>query len=64
MISKLSPKDCQRFQHWEVFCSESNEYEEIDAFAYGFRFGALLMNAVFASGETPPNPGVPAPKNK
>lgn len=53
-MHKMSLDDCQRFEALESLYSHSSDYEQEDAFAYGFKLGTMLMCAVFM-GEGEPN---------
>lgn len=44
---KMSLDDAERFKQLENLFMESNNYEQEDAFAYGFKFATMLMCAVF-----------------
>lgn len=46
--SIMSPKDYERFLEMEDLYERSGEHDDIDAFAYGLRFGAMFMNAILA----------------
>lgn len=46
-IQKMSSDDCERFKNLDKLYLQSNEFEQIDAFTYGFKFGATIMSAVF-----------------
>ncbi|MCL2851883.1 MAG: hypothetical protein FWE20_02440 [Defluviitaleaceae bacterium] len=52
-IQKMSIDDGERFQKLENLYTYSNEFEQEDAFAYGFRLAAMLMCAVFMSDGEP-----------
>ena len=53
-IQKMSLDDCQRFQALDGLYSQANEFEQIDAFSYGFKLGTMLMCAVFMDEDEPP----------
>ena len=44
---KMSLDDFQRLQALENLYSEASDYEQTDAFSYGFKLGTTLMCAVF-----------------
>ena len=44
---KMSLDDFQRLIALENLYTESSDYEQTDAFAYGFKLGTTLMCAVF-----------------
>ena len=44
---KMSLDDFQRFQNLEGLYLRSSDFEQADAFSYGFRLGTKLMCAVF-----------------
>ena len=50
-VGKMSLDDCQRFQALESLYTQAHEFDEIDAFFYGFRLGVRLMIAVFSGDE-------------
>jgi len=52
-IQKMSIDDCERFQKLENLYSHSNEFEQEDAFAYGFKLATMLICAVFMSDGEP-----------
>ena len=47
---KMSLDDFQRLQALEHLYGEESEFEQIEAFAYGFRLGTMLMCGVFGDG--------------
>jgi hypothetical protein len=44
---KMSLDDFQRLQALENLYNEASDFEQMDAFTYGFRLGTTLMCAVF-----------------
>jgi len=46
-MQKMSIDDCQRFEALEDLYTHANEFEQADAFSYGFKLGVMLMGAVF-----------------
>ena len=46
-IQKMSIDDCQRFQALEDLYTQASDFEQIDAFACGFKQGAIIMCAIF-----------------
>ena len=47
LAEKLLADDCQRFQALEVLYTQAHEFEQLDAYRFGFRLGVMLMCAVF-----------------
>ena len=54
-VQKMSLDDCQRFEALENLYSQSSDFEQIDAFSYGFKLGTMLMCAVFMDESEPSN---------
>ena len=50
---KMSFDDVQRFQQLENLFLESSNYEQEEAFAYGFRLATMLICAVFVGDGEP-----------
>lgn len=50
-IEKMSLDDSQRFQAFENLYSQSNDFEQLDAFSHGFTLGALIMMDVMTKKE-------------
>jgi len=50
---KMSDEDCQRFEKLQDLHIESSNYEQEDAFAYGFKLATMLMSAVFINDSEP-----------
>jgi len=46
-IQKMSLDDCKRFEELECLYMQTNDFEQKDAFSYGFKLGTMLMCAVF-----------------
>jgi len=46
-MQKMSPDDCERFEELEFLYMQVSDYEQKDAFSYGFKLGTMLMCAVF-----------------
>lgn len=46
--TRMSPDDYKRFLELEDLYSRSCEYDDVDTFAYGLRFGAMFMDAILA----------------
>ena len=46
-MQKMSLDDCQRFQALEDLYLHSSDFEQADAFSYGFKLAIMLMFAVF-----------------
>ena len=43
---KMSLDDCQRFEALENLYTQAGELDQVDAFSFGFRLGAALMQSV------------------
>lgn len=56
-VAKMSLDDCQRFQAYINMLGQVSGIEETEVFAYGFRLGAAIMNAVLDD-EEPPRPPI------
>jgi len=46
-MQKMSLDDCQRFEALDNLYFKSSDFEQADAFSYGFKLGTILMNAVY-----------------
>ena len=46
-VGKMSLDDVQRFQELENLYTQAHEFDEIDAYRYGFKLGVMIMCAVF-----------------
>ena len=46
-VQKMSLDDCQRFEELEGLYLRSRDFEQADAFSYGFKLGTMLMCAVY-----------------
>jgi len=47
LMQKMSTEDCRRFEALENLYTHANEFEQADAFSYGFKLGVMLMSAVY-----------------
>jgi len=47
-MQKMSPDDCRRFEELDNLYFKYSDFEQADAFAYGFRLGTILMCAVYS----------------
>jgi len=52
-MQKMSLDDCQRFEALEAMYCQASDFEQADAFAYGFTIAIKLMFAVFMNEENP-----------
>ena len=50
---KMPPDDVERFQALESLYTQAHEFDEIDAYVYGFKLGVMLMFTVFADESKP-----------
>jgi len=46
-MQKMSLDDCQRFEALEAMYCQVSDFEQADAFAYGFRLAIMLILSVF-----------------
>jgi len=47
-MQKMSPDDCRRFEELDNLYFKYSDFEQADAFSYGFRLGTILMCAVYS----------------